>query len=140
LKGEQDLFVLLNIVTSPVPTSNPLLDEIVSSLRQTINEESQISIRRNTLTPDIHRFIIQGTDTIFLVYLGMFNIENHRVQLIITGELPYETKAWYVRERARDPAQVFMLATERRETLDNILQRRDFPAVIHKGVPSSSDA
>jgi hypothetical protein len=139
VKGDQSLFVLLNVVTSPIPTPNTLFAEIASSLHHIINEECQISVYRNTLTPAIHRFIMQGTDTICLVYCSMFNMENHRTQLVITGQLPTEVMAKYVQERARNPAQILTLACERQETLDQLLRRRDFPAVIHKGIPKASE-
>jgi hypothetical protein len=139
LEGQEDLFVLLNIVTSPIPTANHLFADIASSLRQTIKEECQISLYRNTLTPAVHRFLMQGTDTVFLVYFSMFNMENHRTQLIITGQLPSEIMARYVQERARDPTKVFTLACEKQEMLDEMLQRRDFRAVIHKGIPNPGE-
>ena len=139
LEGDQDLFVLLNVTTSPIPTPNNVFEEITSALRHTIKDKCQISLHRNTLTPTIHRFLMQGTDTVFLVYFSMFNMENHRTQLVITGQLSSDVMRRYTSERARDPAQVFTLACEKQETLDHILQRRDFRAVIHKGIPNPGE-
>ncbi|KAG8849850.1 hypothetical protein FRB96_000595 [Tulasnella sp. 330] len=39
--------------------------------------------RRNTITPDVHSFAMQGTDRLHLVYLPQFCKANSRIQLIL---------------------------------------------------------
>jgi hypothetical protein len=73
---------------SPYPTEGNFTREIADSLQKVVQEEVKTSRYRNEVTPDFHGFIMQGTKTLFLVHLAMFNMANHRYQLVITGDLP----------------------------------------------------
>ncbi|KAF8813146.1 PLP-dependent transferase [Phlegmacium glaucopus] len=137
LKDERDLYVLVNVVMSPFPTDFNFTQTIATSLESVIKQEVDISKFRNTLTPDFHGFVMQGTDKLYLVHLPMFNMENHRFQLIITGDIPQDKMDQYKKARAASPEKFFTLGTANRTTLESILRRKKFSAVIDKGLPPS---
>jgi hypothetical protein len=78
---------------------------------------------------------MQGTKTLFLVHLAMFNMANHRYQLIITGDLPTDVMNKYKQARLDFPDQNFILANASAETLSTLLTNKKFKAVIDKGMP-----
>lgn len=137
LKGQQDLYVLINVVMSPFPTEFNFTAKIAAALKHVIEEEVQISQFRNTVTPDMHGFIMQGTDKLYLVHLPMFNMANHRYQLIITGDIPAAKMEEYRNARAAMPNKYFTLGTAEATTLGDILRNKKFKAVINKGLPPS---
>lgn len=137
LKGKQDLYVLVNVVMSPFPTEFNFTAKLAAALRQVIEEEVKVSKFRNTVTPDMHGFVMQGTDKLYLVHLPMFNMANHRYQLIITGDIPAAKMDEYRKARAALPQQFFTLGTAEPTTLGDILRDKKFKAVINKGLPPS---
>jgi glutamate/tyrosine decarboxylase-like PLP-dependent enzyme len=140
LVGDQDLYVLVNVVMSPFPTEGNFTREIADSLQEVIKEEVETSRYRNEVTRDFHGFVIQGTKnakTVFLVHLPMFNMANHRYQLIITGDLPTDVMTKYKQARLDFPDQYFTLGNARKQTLTALLANEKFKAVIDKGLPPS---
>jgi len=137
LKGKQNLYTLINVVSSPFPTTHNFTSHIASELERIIEEEVKISQFRNKVTPDLHGFVLQGTDKLYLVHLPMFNLANHRYQLIISGDLPADIMAKYVEARKQSPEQVFVLGNTAKESLEQMLKQGWFDAVIHKGLPGS---
>jgi hypothetical protein len=135
LSGQQDLYVLVNVVMSPFPTQCNFTRQIADSLQKVIQEEVLISRYRNQVTPDFHGFLMQGTEKVFLVHLAMFNMANHRYQLIITGDLPDVVMQDYQQARLDFPNEYFILANKSKETLSDILENKTFKAVIDKGMP-----
>jgi hypothetical protein len=79
---------------------------------------------------------MQGTDQLYLVYLPMFNMANHRRQLIITGDVPAGIMDKYVEARRQNPDHFFTLGTANDEVITDILVRGYFDAVIDIGLPS----
>lgn len=135
LSGSQDLYVLVNVVMSPFPTQSNFTRQIADSLQEVIQKEVLTSRYRNEVTPDFHGFVMQGTGKVFLVHLAMFNMANHRHQLIITGKLPPDVMAKYKQARLDFPNDYFTLANERKQTLSALLKKKKFRAVIDKGMP-----
>jgi hypothetical protein len=135
LVGAQDLYVLVNVVMSPFPTEGNFTREIADSLQKVIEEEVAMSRYRNEVTPDLHGFVMQGTKKLFLVHLPMFNMANHRYQLIITGDLPTNVMSKYQQARLDFPDQYFTLGNASKLTLDEMLKNKKFDAVIDKGLP-----
>ncbi|KAF8824088.1 hypothetical protein HHX47_DHR9000097 [Lentinula edodes] len=130
LKGSQDLYTLVNVVMSPWPTASGLTAEIAQSLQETIVKEREVSVYRNTLTEDYHAFVMQGTDKLYFVHLPMFNMENHRHQLIITGVISAEMRTIYIEEREKNPDTVYLLVNDTPTTLGKILAAKEFDARI----------
>jgi hypothetical protein len=135
LEGAQDLYVLVNVVMSPFPTEGNFTRKIADSLQKVIKEEVKTSQYRNEVKPDLHGFVMQGTKKLFLVHLPMFNMANHRYQLIITGDLPTEVMDEYTKARSKYPDQYFTLGNANKATLSKILSDKKFEAVIDKGLP-----
>jgi len=135
LVGAQDLYVLVNVIMSPFPTDGNFTREIADSLQKVIEEEVETSRYRNEVTPDLHGFVMQGTKKLFLVHLPMFNMANHRYQLIITGDLPTDAMNKYQQARVDFPDQYFTLGNASKETLSTMLANKKFNAVIDKGMP-----
>ncbi|KAF8600602.1 PLP-dependent transferase [Ceratobasidium sp. AG-I] len=139
-QGSDDLYVLVNVVMSPWPTASGLTNEIANTLHQIIREERQVLEYRNTLTPDLHGFVMQGTgDRVFLVHLAMFNMENHRRQLIISGKLPDDVMKIYVDARRTNKTDYFTLRNAVETTLDNIMAGGKLEAIIDIGIPTDPD-
>jgi len=65
----------------------------------------------------------------------MFNMANHRYQLIITGDLPTNVMNKYKQARLDFPNQYFTLGNASKETLSKMLDDKKFKAVIDKGLP-----
>ncbi|KAH8806650.1 pyridoxal phosphate-dependent transferase, partial [Flagelloscypha sp. PMI_526] len=139
LKGDQDLYTLVNVVMSPWPTATGMTKVIIESLKKTIEAKCAVSLYRNTLTDDFHAFVMQGDgeNEIFFVHLAMFNMENHRMQLIITGTVDDDMKAAYVKARKDNPNQVYLLVNQDATTLHQILEDKEFSARIEPFVPNA---
>jgi len=137
LAGDQDLYTLINAVSSPFPTENNFTGEIAGALQNVIEEEVRISQFRNTITPTFHGFIMQGTSHVHLVHLPMFNMADHRFQLIITGNLPPDILEKYVAARKQHPNQFFTLANANPGILMDMVETGRFEAVIDIGMPPS---
>lgn len=87
--------------------------------------------------PDLHGFVMQGTERVFLVHLPMFQMANHRYQLIITGTLPPKVMDVYKAARAKNPAQFYTLANVNPAILMDIVREGgSFDAVINTGFPA----
>ena len=136
--GRQDLYTLINVVSSPFPTEANFTAEIAGALQKVIEEEVKISQFRNTITPTFHGFIMQGTSRVHLVHLPMFNMADHRFQLIITGDLPPDILKKYVAARKERPGQYFTLANAKPEILMTMVEAGRFDAVIDIGIPPSN--
>jgi hypothetical protein len=92
--------------------------------------------------PSIHSFIIQGANVIYLVYLPMFNVANHRRQLIITGRLPEDLLKKYGEAKEKKKDVVFTMHTTSAalgdlKTLDQIISEKKFTGDIYEGLPTA---
>ncbi|KAF8892114.1 pyridoxal phosphate-dependent transferase [Infundibulicybe gibba] len=121
-KDDKDLFVLVNVTMSPWSTTNDFLKTVANEFEKVANKEVEGSLYRNTATPDMHGFVMQGTDKLHLVHLPMFNMENHRHQTIITAELPEDVKRKYVHAKQENPSRFFTLGTINKELFTDIIQ------------------
>lgn len=135
LEGKQDLYTLINAISSPFPTLHNFTSELAGEMEKVIDEEIRISQYCSVETPDIHGFVMQGTSTIHLVHISMLNMESHRHQLIITGELPADIMEKYVALRKANPGHFFTLANAYKDTLGNMIEKGEFEAVIDIGIP-----
>lgn len=71
----------------------------------------QTCIFRNTVTAADYKFVVQGTDKVYLSLLPMFNHANYRHQLIMSCDLPSEVMEIYRKAKEEDESAVFMLST-----------------------------
>jgi hypothetical protein len=91
-------------------------------------------------TPDQHGFVMIGTETLFLHHLAMFNMENHRYQLLLQVRLPEDAMRAYVADRAtQPPGTTYILGNLQTDlmTVPQIAngQRIAFSADIFRGLP-----
>ncbi|KAF3179710.1 hypothetical protein TWF106_001771 [Orbilia oligospora] len=136
LEGPDDLCSLLNVTMSPWPTDgNFLTDVVVAEFKKIVQEEAQYAIARNTTSPDFHGFVMQGDSPLHLVHLPMFNMKNHRYQLIITGDLPADIFEIYKSDKAANPDAVYLLGNKNADILEELVGATEFEAVIDKGFP-----
>ncbi|CAG8544963.1 22226_t:CDS:2 [Gigaspora margarita] len=153
LKGDQDLYVLINVVMSPWPTEFDFITTLTKTFKENLKELAELSIRRNIKTPvhlniipsidgnqsnekicHISRlFVIQGTDKIYLVHLPIFQLETHRYQVIIKAEIPTKIMEKYKDFRKKNPSKVLILWCQENITIDQIAtEGSSFTACIVK--------
>ncbi|CAG8788122.1 32436_t:CDS:2 [Gigaspora margarita] len=153
LKGDQDLYVLINVVMSPWPTEFDFITTLTKTFKENLKELAELSIRRNikttahlNLIPSIeenqsnekfcytsHLFVIQGTDEIYLVHLPIFQLETHRYQVIIKAEIPTRIMEKYKDFRKKNPSKELILWCKENITIDQIsTEGSSFTACIIK--------
>ncbi|CUA75437.1 hypothetical protein RSOLAG22IIIB_11727 [Rhizoctonia solani] len=93
--------------------------------------EIQTCLFRNTVTSADYKFIVQGTDKLYLSMLPMFNHANFRHQLILSCEVPEDVMASYREAKKEDPSAVFMMSTASPVELSSILAG-SFKGVLQK--------
>jgi hypothetical protein len=79
------------------------------------------------------KFVVQGTDKMYLSLLPMFNMANYRYQLVLSCDVPEDVMAAYRAIRARDPKAVVFLSTARAVKLESILAG-SFTGVLSNGL------
>ncbi|KEP50082.1 pyridoxal-dependent decarboxylase domain protein [Rhizoctonia solani 123E] len=131
VSGEQDLDILVNCVMSPFPTVANFTKSVTDEFKRIAHEEIQTCLFRNTVTADDYKFILQGTDKLFLSMLPQFNHANFRHQLILTCEVPEDVMESYREAKKEDPSAVFMLSTASPVELTSILAG-SFKGVLQK--------
>lgn len=92
---KQDLFVLRNVVMSPFPTQQNFIDEIMQSFEKVVKDEVKNCRKRNNNGAHIAKFLIQGSDELFLVLQTSFHTATLRQQLIVAAELDEGLREYY---------------------------------------------
>ncbi|KAM0513536.1 hypothetical protein ACHAPE_007800 [Trichoderma viride] len=133
-----DLTFLVNVTMSPWPTDQDFLGSLAEDFRRVANEEVEKCIVRNKIEPDIHGFVMQGLDQIHLVHIPMFQMANHRWQLIITAEFPENVQQRYQQFRKENPTQFYTVANTQKELLEDMVK----PGIemewrLDEGIPAS---
>ncbi|EMD41726.1 hypothetical protein CERSUDRAFT_102127 [Gelatoporia subvermispora B] len=118
----QDLFVLRNVVMSPFQTAGDFVQELANIFRQTVVEELDHVVARNTITPRKHSFIIQGTDKMYLVYRPQFYNANGRSQVILSVDVDVESFARYRGVKVQNPDETYVLSTQENVDMSTICQ------------------
>ncbi|KAI1419520.1 pyridoxal-dependent decarboxylase domain-containing protein [Xylaria sp. FL1777] len=118
----QDLMVLRNVVMSPFPTDGNFTHNLAQILYNTVAAETEVVRKRNTLAPDFHSFLIQGTESIYLIHLPMFHVANHRQQLIISVEFENGSKDKYVAMKRSYPLEPMLLVTQNKTMLKDVVE------------------
>ncbi|CAG8599100.1 46_t:CDS:10, partial [Diversispora eburnea] len=133
LKGDQDLYVLINVVTSPWVTEFDFISELTKTFKETLRDSVKVSIKRNKVEPHFYAFVIQGIDKLYLTHLPMFQMKNHRQQVIITADLPEDIKHQYLKARKTNPSHVYFLGNQDMMKLDDIAcDGSSFRGVIYR--------
>lgn len=95
-ESDEDLFVIRNVVMSPFPTQDYFIGHLMDALEDIIEQEVRVTRERNHRGNHVARFLMQGTDNVFLVLQTSFHCANLRQQLIVSGELDEDLKKDYV--------------------------------------------
>ncbi|KAJ7617819.1 PLP-dependent transferase [Roridomyces roridus] len=135
--SRQDLFVLRNIVTSPFRTD---VKNLADEFQAIVQDEVKQAIIRNTVQPQVHEFIIQGSEDLYLSYRPRFHDENGRRQIILQVKMQdSKRQAEYKKARDANTGEVFRFATANKITLDGILTGGTFDGTISgPGISSQS--
>ncbi|KAG2005933.1 group II decarboxylase [Coprinopsis cinerea AmutBmut pab1-1] len=119
-ESKADLFVLRNVVMSPFQANAKYVQEVLmAKFKEVLHKALKTVITRNTVTPDVHTFIMQGTDRLFLAYRPFFFKANGRQQLILEVPVPSDANqqesGWsaYRKARKENPNALFTLKTSR---------------------------
>ncbi|EPQ53147.1 PLP-dependent transferase, partial [Gloeophyllum trabeum ATCC 11539] len=133
LKGNEDLYALGNICMSPFSNASNIVTEAV----RYFNEVALRDCRwRSMVTPDVHSFLLQGIDPIYLSYLPTLQAANGRNQIILQVHMPSAATNRYLEARSQPSAQFFTITTAESLTLDSIAcDGASFQAVMHAGHP-----
>jgi hypothetical protein len=102
-------------------------------------------IIRNKRTPDYHGFVMQGLEQVYFVHVAMFNMANHRKQLIIAAALPEYVRVRYRRERKDNPGQFYTIRNMKEEMLEDMLEgllnpetASNYKFRLDKGIPGKT--
>ncbi|KAF8328625.1 hypothetical protein F5887DRAFT_897525, partial [Amanita rubescens] len=137
---DEDLIALANTSMSPFPTANGLVDKVIDAFEKIAEEEVKkiLNIRypRWKVYPCIHAFLMQGFDILYLVHLPLFNIANHKRQIIATGTLlSEEAMKVYRKAYEKDPTEPLVIFDRNPSKLLEMLQQGSFVGDIYHGSP-----
>ncbi|KAJ8095625.1 hypothetical protein PM082_023032 [Marasmius tenuissimus] len=134
---EAELHGLSNVSMSPWPTANGFLKTMAEAFRTVAEEEIETALVRVEDRPAMHSFAIHGEDELFLVYIGSFNVERYRRQVIMKAK--FDDKAMLFKlqeERKKKPSAVFSLHVGL-VTLMQLLDKKEWAGDIYEGLPST---
>ncbi|KAL1728700.1 hypothetical protein EV714DRAFT_252348, partial [Schizophyllum commune] len=121
-ESKQPLFVLRHVVMSPFQGAGNFVEDICKMFQKTLEEEIANVVERNTVSPQIHEFVLQGTNHPYLVYRPLFHHANGRQQLILSvGDIEKGPWAKVKDAMAKHPDAVFKMQTSSETTIDHIL-------------------
>jgi glutamate/tyrosine decarboxylase-like PLP-dependent enzyme len=129
----QNLMVLRNVVMSPFPTDGNFIRELAVIFEEKVKEEAEFVRKRNEVTADFHKFLIQGNEKIYLIHLPMFHVANHRQQLIMSVTLDDVSLEKYITLKKANPTEPMILVTQQKIYLKEIIEAEtdvNFPAII----------
>ena len=87
------------------------------------------------MSSDHLSFLMQGTDTIYLVHFPMFHLARQRHQFIASVELSPEAKQTYVDAKKKHRDAIFVLRTKNKEDLKELVsEKKSFKASIQTKV------
>ncbi|KAK8085300.1 pyridoxal-dependent decarboxylase conserved domain protein [Apiospora hydei] len=119
----QDLMVLRNVVMSPFPTDQNFIRKLAQTFYDVVERETEIVRQRNKFAPDIHKFLIQGIEKIYLIHLPMFHEANHRRQLIVSASFDAAAKAKYDILKQANPTEPLILVTTKKILLKDAFNK-----------------
>jgi hypothetical protein len=132
LVGNQDLFVLRNVVMNPFSTEKNFMNQLADTFRKVLEEEVENVRNRNAPKPVIHDFVMQGTDKFFFVHRPNYFKESDRYQFIFSADLPQDAIEAVKTAKAADPKQNLLLKNKTPEQLEDIAKGKTFDATIVK--------
>ncbi|KAK4224626.1 pyridoxal phosphate-dependent transferase [Podospora fimiseda] len=139
-----DLRFLVNVTMSPWPTSPDFMTTMVEDFRSIAEHGVKRCIKRNKRTPDIHGFVVQGLDKLYFSHIAMFNMANHRKQLIIAADLPEHVHAFYKEQRKENPGQFYTIANMDPHFLEDLVEGlvnpdNEYKFRLDKAIPANGE-
>ncbi|KAI1360161.1 pyridoxal-dependent decarboxylase domain protein [Xylaria arbuscula] len=142
-----DMRFLINVTMSPWPTSPDFMSAMAEDFRKVAECGVERCFIRNTQTPDFHGFVVQGLEKAYFTHIAMFNMSNHRKQLILAADLPANVHARYKEERGKNPGQFYTITNMEKEKLEDMLAGLLNPDTasnlkfrLDKGIPGAENA
>ncbi len=90
-------------------------------------------------TPDQHGFILNGTETLYVCHLPMFNMPNHMYQVTLEITIPADALAQYLADRQANPGNFYVLGNLQTDlfTIPDVMlgKIKNFQADIFRGMP-----
>ncbi|KAL9612143.1 MAG: hypothetical protein Q9167_003259 [Letrouitia subvulpina] len=130
-EDELDLFVLRNVLMTPFPTEGNFIGKLAGIFQEIVEKEVEVCRKRNETKENHHSFIMQGTESIYLVHRAMFYLASRRRQLIASAVLDKDSLKAYQEAKKANPQETFFLSTQGKEDLDaTMLNDGQFEAVI----------
>ena len=153
--SRQDLFVLRNVVMSPFQSAGDFVQNLAEIFQAGLEEEVKVRMQsstqtihvliknasctqnvvaRNTVSPQIHDFTMQGVNNLYLAYHPLFYHANGRQQLIVAAQFSNPLHAAeYKMARLANPTVPFKLSTHCKVTIDDILNTHKLVGDITAG-------
>ncbi|KZT44260.1 hypothetical protein SISSUDRAFT_345054 [Sistotremastrum suecicum HHB10207 ss-3] len=88
--------------------------------------------------PANHGFILQGTDKLFFGHLALYKVEAHQWQLVISGDVPSDIMEKIRAQRKKDPKSYLFLTNKIPTLLQDLLDAKQFEALIYVGIPKGA--
>ncbi|KAL0573075.1 hypothetical protein V5O48_008886 [Marasmius crinis-equi] len=133
---DEELYALSNVSMSPWPTANGFLKTMAEAFKRVAEEEIQTTLVRVLDEPSMHSFVVHGKDDLFLVYIGSFNVERYRRQVIVKAKLSDPSVFSKLQEeRNKNPNVNFTLHVGL-GTLPEMLEKKEWVGDIYEGLPT----
>ncbi|KAH7924193.1 PLP-dependent transferase [Leucogyrophana mollusca] len=137
LVGDGPVFVLRFVTMSPYPCPADTTAKIANLVQKAAEEEAEKALRRSTVIPSLHSFVMHGEERLFMTYSASFNIASHQYQLAITGDMSEAERRAYIVVRKQHPGASFeMRTTEPSEILPLISRGRARVQITSSSIPS----
>ncbi|KAH9946373.1 PLP-dependent transferase [Epithele typhae] len=137
----QDLFLLRNVVMSPFQSAGDFVQKLADIFQGVLEEETKNVVARNTVSNQVHSFLMQGEDDPYLVYRPNFYHANGRQQLIVRTTFADDAgREQYKQARALYPDAYFQFNSVE-TTIEDILTKMEVEGTVEpQGVPTTGDA
>ncbi|GKU09337.1 unnamed protein product [Fusarium langsethiae] len=109
--SDQSLFVIRNVVMSPFPTKKDFISTIMNDLEKVVIEEVKKCRERNNPGAKKLQFLVQGSSDapeVYLVFQASFHSVTRRQQVILSGDLDEDLKAFY-KKRLEDSEDTIVM-------------------------------
>ncbi|KAI0602443.1 pyridoxal-dependent decarboxylase domain-containing protein [Biscogniauxia sp. FL1348] len=123
-QSTQDLMVLRNVVMSPFPTDGNFTNTLAEIFYDVVKRETEIVRKRNEIAPDTYKFLMQGTEQVYLIHLPLFHVAKHRQQLIVSVVLDPVSMEEYITLKKSNPNEPLILATQDKVLMQDIVNDR----------------
>ncbi|KZT57261.1 pyridoxal-dependent decarboxylase domain protein [Calocera cornea HHB12733] len=130
LEGDQDIFVLRNVVMSPFGSTDNFVAKLAEIFKEVLSSEIEVVRQRALPQKMVHKFIMQGDQQLFFVYMPSLYRTGEGYQTIFTADVDTSALQLYRKAKQDDPNATFVLQNVVDVTLDQLLSGAPFKASI----------